>query len=397
MEDLKEEKKVVKKKDKVVLQTKVIIRKLPTSMTEEYFLELFEPLPKNDFFRFVPGDRTLAPNNFARAYINFLNPDEILSFRDKYDGIPIERNGHSSICVVEYAPYQRIGRRLRRKEDQKSDTILQDPDYAKFLESMDQAEEKECLDVEQYLEELEARELNNEVVETPLTKYIKQRREEKKRMREERRKLELERRRKRDEEKRERKKKEAEKKKKLEAAKAKKTEATSRNDYDGKKTLAETRPSTATSKNDDGCGDDGKVKILQKEQKESSGSGTTRFQPKSFQERPKETIRSKTFVRDSSRDWKSESTDAKSYGKNDESESRYKSNKEFKRQTRGGYYRGSSTRTERRGANNSSSTSSSGQGGQNSETSQQKNPPQKYSEQRSSRGLGSRKNFGGEW
>ena len=53
-----------------------------------------------------------------------------------------------------------------------------DPDYKKFIESLSKVEEKESLDVEQYLEDLE-KEKSAEVVETPLTSYLKDRREEK--------------------------------------------------------------------------------------------------------------------------------------------------------------------------------------------------------------------------
>ena len=42
------------------------------------------------------------------------------------------------------------------------------------MESQEKVEEKEALDVEQYLEELEKREKKNEASETPLTLYIKQ-------------------------------------------------------------------------------------------------------------------------------------------------------------------------------------------------------------------------------
>ena len=49
-----------------------------------------------------------------------------------------------------------------------------DAAYKAFLESQEKVEEKEALDVEQYLEELEKREKKNEVNETPLTLYMKQ-------------------------------------------------------------------------------------------------------------------------------------------------------------------------------------------------------------------------------
>merc|ERR1712096_149314 len=101
-------------------------------------------------------------------------------------------------CLVEYAPYQKldgIGRKVK-KADGKCGTIFEDAVYKAFVESQEAVEEKEALDVEQYLEELEKWEKKNEVNETPLTSYLKQKAIERKkkvaRMREEKRKKDLE-------------------------------------------------------------------------------------------------------------------------------------------------------------------------------------------------------------
>lgn len=388
-EEEAEEKKMAKKKDKNLPQTKVIIRRLPYSMTEESFLEYFDPFPNNDYFRFVSGDRTLAPHSFCRAYINFTNPEDIISFRDRYDGFAIEANGQSSVCVVEFAPFQKTGRRQRKKEDQKSDTILQDSDYKKFIESLEQMDEKDILDVEQYLDELEAREKSSEPVDTPLTSFLKQRREEKKRVREERRKMEMERRKKREEERR--KKKDAEKKKRIDVARTKKLE-TARNDYDGKKTLAETRPSSngkssaTTEKNE--AGDDGKVKILQKEQKEGGGrhsqkeggggvkqqqqvsSSNNRAADSRYKQQQQQTSSGRDL-----RKWKGQNESGASSGGNKEQQrnddsSRYNrvQTKEFKRSYRPtGYYR-----------QRNDNSASSGGGGRSSRNSEHKSSSDKY-------------------
>jgi len=266
-EDQKESaEKKAKKKEKNVIQTKVIVRRLPPGLNEAQFLEIVEPLPPNDFFRYVIGDRTLAPYNFARAYINFLNPDDIIAFRDKFDGLELERNNQKYPCVVEYAPFQKICKRVRKKEDSKANTIEQDADYLKFLESLEVEEEKDTLDVEKYLDELEAREKDGAgFVDTPLTSFIKQRREERKKLRDERRKLDIEKRKKKEEERRKRR--ELEKKKRLEAEKAKKKSEASFREENGKKTLAETRPNATkpSSKKSEEDGKDGKMKILQKD------------------------------------------------------------------------------------------------------------------------------------
>lgn len=68
------------------LPTKVVIRHLPPSMTEEELRTQLSPLFEHDYFLFVPPDPSLAPWIFARAYIGFVNVDDILLFRDQFDG-----------------------------------------------------------------------------------------------------------------------------------------------------------------------------------------------------------------------------------------------------------------------------------------------------------------------
>lgn len=48
------------------------------------------------------------------------------------------------------------------------------------MESLEAEEEKTVLDLEKYLEELENRDQKKKIVETPLTAFLKQKREEKK-------------------------------------------------------------------------------------------------------------------------------------------------------------------------------------------------------------------------
>ena len=56
-----------------------------------------------------------------------------------------------------------------------------DSDYIKFLESLEVEEEKHVLDVEKYLDDLDKREKQfSDTIETPLTTFLKQKREERK-------------------------------------------------------------------------------------------------------------------------------------------------------------------------------------------------------------------------
>lgn len=64
----------------------IILRRLPPTMTEEGFLEQVSPIPEHDHFYFARPDTSLGNNVYSRAYINFVNVEDIYLFRDKFDG-----------------------------------------------------------------------------------------------------------------------------------------------------------------------------------------------------------------------------------------------------------------------------------------------------------------------
>lgn len=64
---------------------------------------------------------------------------------------------------MEFAPFQKIPKRRSKKRDAKCGTLAQDPEYLKFLASLENPEETEESgsaqpSAETYLEEIEARE-----------------------------------------------------------------------------------------------------------------------------------------------------------------------------------------------------------------------------------------------
>lgn len=168
---------------------------------------------------FVKGNKSLGPHAFSRAYINFVNQDEIFIFKEKFDDyIFVDEKGNEYPAMVEYAPFQKIPKRRTRKKDPKCGTIEQDPEYLKFLESLEQPEEVTLPSIDTYIEEIEAREkemkANNGCLKivTPLIEYLQQRKMERlaaqklrEERREERKRREVEKKRLRDEEKRRRK------------------------------------------------------------------------------------------------------------------------------------------------------------------------------------------------
>ncbi|EHH58732.1 Nonsense mRNA reducing factor 3A, partial [Macaca fascicularis] len=205
----------------------VVIRRLPPGLTKEQLEQQLRPLPAHDYFEFFAADLSLYPHLYSRAYINFRNPDDILLFRDRFDGyIFLDSKGLEYPAVVEFAPFQKIAKKKLKKKDAKTGSIEDDPEYKKFLETYCVEEEKTSTNPETLLGEMEAK--TRELIArrtTPLLEYIKNRKLEKQRIREEkreeRRRRELEKKRLREEEKRRRreeercKKKETDKQKKI--------------------------------------------------------------------------------------------------------------------------------------------------------------------------------------
>ncbi|XP_031442666.1 regulator of nonsense transcripts 3A isoform X4 [Clupea harengus] len=215
------------KEEKKEVFTKVVIRRLPPSLSKDQLEEQLSPLPSYDYFEFFPADHSLYPHLFSRAYINFKNLEDIVNFRDRFDGyVFIDNKGQEYPAVVEFAPFQKISKKKLKKKDAKAGSIEEDPEYKRFLETYSCDEEKSMANPETLLGEIEAK--TRELIAkrtTPLLEYIKNKKLEKQRIREEkreeRRRRELEKKRQREEEKRKRreeerrKRKEAEKQKKL--------------------------------------------------------------------------------------------------------------------------------------------------------------------------------------
>jgi len=136
---------------------------------------------------------SLYPHLYSRAYINFRNPDDILLFRDRFDGyIFIDSKGLEYPAVVEFAPFQKIAKKKLKKKDAKTGSIEDDPEYKKFLETYCVEEEKPNANPETLLGDIEAK--TRELIggcdsaqdaaavsrrTTPLLEYIRNRKLEK--------------------------------------------------------------------------------------------------------------------------------------------------------------------------------------------------------------------------
>ncbi|KAI5193907.1 Regulator Of Nonsense Transcripts 3B [Manis pentadactyla] len=184
--------------------SKVVIRRLPHTLTKEHLQEHLQPMPEHDYFEFFSNDTSLYPHMYARAYINFKNQEDIILFRDRFDGyVFLDNKGQEYPAIVEFAPFQKAAKKKTKKRDTKVGTINDAPEYRKFLESYEADNEKMTSTPETLLEEIEAK--NRELIAkktTPLLSFLKNKQRMREEKREERRRREIERKRQREEERR---------------------------------------------------------------------------------------------------------------------------------------------------------------------------------------------------
>lgn len=107
-------------------------------MTQDQFLEQVSPLPEHDYLYFVKADVSLGQFAFSRAYINFMEQQDIFMFREKFDNyVFVDSKGVEYPAVVEFAPFQRLPKkRIGKKKDLKCGTIESDSYYINFLENL---------------------------------------------------------------------------------------------------------------------------------------------------------------------------------------------------------------------------------------------------------------------
>lgn len=90
---------------------KLVIRRLPPSMSEDDFLKQVSPLPDHDYFCFFEADSNLRPHSYSRAYINFLDSSEMTIFRERFDNyVFLDREGHEYPAVVEQSLWHKSAR-----------------------------------------------------------------------------------------------------------------------------------------------------------------------------------------------------------------------------------------------------------------------------------------------
>lgn len=76
--------------------SKAVVRRLPPDMTLKSFTEVVEGLPRHNYVYFVKCERPDRPYSFSRAYINFLNFDALVEFKERFDNyVFVDSKGNS--------------------------------------------------------------------------------------------------------------------------------------------------------------------------------------------------------------------------------------------------------------------------------------------------------------
>lgn len=69
---------------------------------------------------------SMSGHSFSRAYIAFRDHQEVVNFRDKWDGyVFLDERGQDYPAIVEFAPFQKMPRKKPKKADIKNGTIEQ--------------------------------------------------------------------------------------------------------------------------------------------------------------------------------------------------------------------------------------------------------------------------------
>ncbi|KAH7727854.1 Regulator of nonsense transcripts 3A [Aphelenchoides avenae] len=173
-----------KKKDERV-PIKLVLRRLPYTITEEELREQLAPIPPHEAFWFCEADSELLPFSFARAYIALLEEDDAVSFRDRFNGyVFLDKQGNESMAICEMAPNQALPK--RHQEDALKCDKRAEVEYLKFIEEYNNLKVQKVTNFDELIREAEERErqLKQGIVkDTPLTDFLMKQAMEKERKR----------------------------------------------------------------------------------------------------------------------------------------------------------------------------------------------------------------------
>lgn len=159
---------------------RLVIRRLPPNFTIDEFKFHFYPLPPHEHFYLLCNKGCSAFSHFSRAYVTFVNVNDIFNFQNKYDGLSITgRNGVVYTAVVELASFQPnwISHRINKLDSQVG-TILKDKYFLNFEEN---DKSKKCTVQSCFGYNIKDNSKLGTTVATPLLKFLKEKHDKKQR------------------------------------------------------------------------------------------------------------------------------------------------------------------------------------------------------------------------
>ncbi|XP_031474842.1 regulator of nonsense transcripts UPF3-like [Nymphaea colorata] len=161
-------------------RTKVVLRHLPPSISQAVLMEQVDArfAGRYRWTAFRPGKTSHKNMRYARAYIDFKRPEDVLEFAEFFDGhVFVNEKGSQFKTIVEYAPSQRVPKSWSKK-DGREGTIHKDSEYLEFLEMLAKPVEN-LPSAEIQLERREAERASapkETIVITPLMEFVRQKR-----------------------------------------------------------------------------------------------------------------------------------------------------------------------------------------------------------------------------
>eukprot|EP00002_Diphylleia_rotans_P038721 TRINITY_DN8851_c0_g2_i1.p1 TRINITY_DN8851_c0_g2~~TRINITY_DN8851_c0_g2_i1.p1 ORF type:complete len:421 (+),score=114.19 TRINITY_DN8851_c0_g2_i1:36-1298(+) len=159
---------------------KVIVRRLPPSLTGDQFRSAIEGFASNlSWFNYEKGRARKEGNIHSVAYLSFVDEQDLYTFEERFQGhMFLDSKGAEYRAVVEYAPYQKTPKEAN--VDKRQNTIHEDPDFMAFLETLKERPEP-LPSAEIQLDRLEpATDPNKSPILSPLILELRQRKLQKK-------------------------------------------------------------------------------------------------------------------------------------------------------------------------------------------------------------------------
>ncbi|XP_050209861.1 regulator of nonsense transcripts UPF3 isoform X3 [Mercurialis annua] len=162
-------------------KTKVVVRHLPPTISQAAFFEQIDVVfsGRYNWVSFRPGKSSQKHQSYSRAYIDFKRPEDVIEFAEFFNGhLFVNEKGTQFRTIVEYAPSQRVPKQWSKK-DGREGTLLKDPAYLEFLESISKPVEN-LPSAEIQLERREAERAagaaKDPPIITPLMDFVRQKR-----------------------------------------------------------------------------------------------------------------------------------------------------------------------------------------------------------------------------